>query len=885
MMALLDLGGRDWRLSNGNGSIDIVATVPGNAHSDLMAAGLIGDPNVGYNDVLTQWIASDDWRFSKEFDLPAAAISSHADLVCDGLDTVANLTLNGQALESRPPNQFLRQTWRLPAGLLRASGNELVVWLAGPVPYTAAQAASYPYEVGCASFSNGLPHANFIRKWPSDFGWDWGPAIAPTGIFRNISLRWFAYARLEDLWAEITLAEDAPRPTPSDPDRWPPVRAVGGPFKVHVSASVRCEAAGGAEVRFEVAGVAQSVEVQCERAGAVAVVSDELLVSRTAVQLWWPIGYGSQQLYPLVASLTQTAGRDYGSLSRMIGFRTVHLVRGPLPGGEEGESEYFEVNGVPIFARGASLVPLDTLETRVSDAYLESVLRSAVAANFNMVRVWGGGSYMDERFWSRCDELGLLVWLDFQFASALYPRDEAFVGSVVLEVTQQARRLVGHASLVVFCGSNEAVVGTIRQANKGGHIDLGLLRQFTADLAVLFDQGVRRALWEVAPHVSFYASSPSNDALVDEPGQNLFIHRWLDGGLDSAFDGRYGDVRHYDYYSECTDTSLYPRGRFVSEYGWQSYPSLFTLAEATSPVDWSNDSPMMNHRQRHPDGNAQLASQMSRFFDVANATFERFVFLSQAVQSLCISTQTRFYRALKQTPGAFTYGALYWQLNDVWQGQSWSSLEYGGRWKLLHYSIREAFAPLSVSIFSSAAGSSAAEVNITAVSDDTTRRNCSLQIQSWSWDGALLYHNTTRLTLQPLTAVTIWRTSVGSLTGGRARNDAAARCTLTCDVAGAPVTSTSTMLPRSFVGVPLRPPQISYPPDSFRTCGVCMVCFSLHSEALAAFVFLSTPLTGHFDQNGLLLPPGETRAMIFHSAIEVKPLDLMQSLDVQSAAG
>ena len=189
------------------------------------------------------------------------------------------------------------------------------------------------------------------------------------------------------------------------------------------------------------------------------------------------------------------------------------------------------VNGVPIFARGASVVPFDALDARLTDESLEAQIRSAAAANMNVLRVWGGGDYQRGAFWDLCDRLGILVWLDFQFASALYPRDKRFVENVIGEVTHQSRRLTGHPSLVVWCGSNEAVIGTYRQsrANVPGGVDIGNMRMYTADISALFDTGVRKALFDVNPFVSFFASSPSNDALVDDPANGLYVRLELSG--------------------------------------------------------------------------------------------------------------------------------------------------------------------------------------------------------------------------------------------------------------------------------------------------------------------------------------------------------------------
>ena len=324
-----------------------------------------------------------------------------------------------------------------------------------------------------------------------------------------------------------------------------------------------------------------------------------------------------------------------------------------------------------------------------------------------MLRVWGGGNYQSDTFWELCDELGIMIWLDFQFGGGQVPHDGAFLASVETEVRQQVRRVSHHASLVMYCGSNEGMK-TIGYSH-GSTPAPGTEGRLVAAYVALYDRVVRRTAAAEDPSRPYHDSSPSNGYMIDdtataksggEAGATLGM---LDKDWDlDPFDERYGDTRHYDYTHLCTDASVFPLGRFTSEYGWQSYPSLETLRQVSSEAlgDWHWNSTLMMERQHHPHGNPELVEQDLMFFkappdDGSADSFEAFIYQTQAVQALCIGTQATFYRAARNMSGARNnMGSLYWQLNDIWQAPSWASLEYGGSWKLLHYAIKRAYAPV-----------------------------------------------------------------------------------------------------------------------------------------------------------------------------------------------
>ena len=325
-----------------------------------------------------------------------------------------------------------------------------------------------------------------------------------------------------------------------------------------------------------------------------------------------------------------------------------------------------------------------------------------------MLRVWGGGNYQSDTFWELCDELGLMIWLDFQFGGGQVPHNGAFLASVETEVRQQVRRVSHHPSLVMYCGSNEGMK-TIGYSH-GSTPAPGTEGRLVAAYVALYDRVVRRTAAAEDPSRPYHDSSPSNGFTIDEtttrkegpPGEAAALGM-LDKDWDlDPFDERYGDTRHYDYNTLCTDASVFPLGRFTSEYGWQSYPSLETLRKVSARAlgDWHWNSTLMNERQHHPRGNPELVAQDLMFFaappdDGSADSFDAFIYQTQAVQALCIGTQASFYRAARNMSGARgNMGSLYWQLNDIWQAPSWASIEYGGSWKLLHYAIKRAYAPV-----------------------------------------------------------------------------------------------------------------------------------------------------------------------------------------------
>ncbi|NXS74680.1 MANBA mannosidase, partial [Pandion haliaetus] len=397
----------------------------------------------------------------------------------------------------------------------------------------------------------------------------------------------------------------------------------------------------------------------------------------SAVESWWPNGHGKQTGYNMTTTFLMEAGYQIEKFSKAY-FRTVELVQEPIPG-SPGLSFYFRINGRPIFIKGSNWIPADSFQDRVTYDTLWLLLKSAADANMNALRVWGGGVYEQDEFYNICDEIGIMIWQDFMFACALYPTDQHYLDSVRAEISHQ-----------VFCGDSEIWKRHVLPAPF-----FKMWSMYSDDKSQLLCEGVVFCfVFKSQEDKSrpFIASSPTN-------GLESVKEGWLS---QNPYDTHYGDTHFYDYSNDCWNWTVYPKTRFASEYGFQSWPSFSTIEKASSTEDWSYTSNFSLHRQHHENGNDQMLQQIGHHFKLPQSTdpikkFKDMIYLTQVMQAQCIKTETEFYRFSQSEiikGEGHTMGALYWQLNDIWQAPSWASLEYGGKWKLLHYFAQNFFAPL-----------------------------------------------------------------------------------------------------------------------------------------------------------------------------------------------
>jgi beta-mannosidase len=630
------------------------ARVPGGVHTDLLAAGRIPDPFVADNEQRVQWVAESDWEYRYSFACsPELLAEEQVWLVCDGLDTLSTIILNGQLL-GYTKNMFRGYQWEI-RGLLNGQGakdspqsNELLISFASPVKFGAKQQAIRPLP----GVPQAIPGGPYLRKAPCQFGWDWGPQLPPIGIWKDIRLVGYSKARIEDVHLRQEHFND----------------------QVMVSAQVSVQRWSATSLKAVVRLAAPDGTILESEAPFSSSAETVVRMPVSEPELWWPNGYGDQPLYQVEVSLHLDGSADSGPLDQrkyQLGLRTLELRQ------EEdrwGRSFVFVVNGVPIFAKGSNWIPADSFPTRLTDERLEWLIRSAADTHQNMLRVWGGGFYEDERFYKLCDRYGILIWQDFIFSCSIYPlNDPAFLENVRIEVVENVRRLRHHASLALWCGNNEMEQGWVEWNWKKAELQ---------DLKEAYNRFFHQTLpeWCAAedPDRSYWPSSPSSGTpFVDPNGQ-------------SQGDAHYWDVWHgrkpFTAYRD-----QFPR--FMSEFGFQALPPLETIRTYAQEADWNMTSYIMEQHQKNASGNGLIIAQMTDNFRMPK-DFSSMVYLSMVLQSEGIRYGVEHWRRNKERVA----GTIYWQLNDCWPVASWSSLDYFGRWKALHYAARRFYAPLMLSI-------------------------------------------------------------------------------------------------------------------------------------------------------------------------------------------
>ncbi|MGH7144481.1 MAG: beta-mannosidase [Planctomycetota bacterium] len=819
------------------------ALVPGQVQLDLLRAGLIADPYAGTNELAQRWIGLSDWAIRREFTVPLTLLGQPAvELVCEGLDTVATVTVNGKTVGAAD-NMF--RCWRFDLkSLLKPGVNTLEILFRSPVAAAARRAAQSPYPIPHQVFMHGEPNANFLRKSGTHFGWDWGPCLLPCGIWRPIRIEAYSVARL----AAVT--------------SWQ-VHHEKGAVDLHVHAFIHAAKAGEAYLTFGCcdAGEAQKVELHAgeNRIGAV------LRIARPA--LWWPAGYGAQNLCDLTVSLE--SGDSVQEKIQKIGFRRLELVREPdaaptagskAPGADgkapsadnqpPGESFFFRVNGVPIYIKGANWIPADVFDARVDRARLRNLLESARDAHLNLVRAWGGGIYEQDAFFDLCDELGLLVWQDFMFACMMYPADAEFLAGVRNEARQQIRRLMHHPSLATWCGNNEN-----EDAIKWFPESTANRDRYVVDYNRLTIDTLHAAVQQEDPTRPFWPSSPSNG-----------VHAW-----GNAQDPTRGDVHYWDVWHRGKPFSEYltVNPRFSSEFGFQSFPSLETLAPVLPESERNPTAPGMEFRQRSPRvGNKAIIEHIAQQFRLPEG-FANFIYVSQVLQALSIKTACEHWRRIKP----YCMGAVYWQLNDIWQGPSWSSLEYDGRWKMLQYFAAKFFAPFLVSAFEKDG-----KLELWATSDRPQKLSGHVAAELWSWDGKRLAEKRIAFSLKPLDSKRLHALPIDSWLVSAKTKREAAFVTLTAEAGGERSENLHFLSP--FKRVTLAQPTISV---QVKAINLREFDLTLQSDAVAPFVFLSAPKTrGRFSQNGLLLLPRQKTTLRYFAWEDADPKRFEKDLTVKS---
>lgn len=647
-----------WMLHREGETNGIPAQVPGLVQQTLLEAGVIPDPYVGTNEEDVRWVEECAWEYRVTTSVsPELLDRDRIELVFDGLDTYAEVFVNGERVLSAE-NMFRRYRADV-TGKLQLHDNAIRVVFTPPMQRNRSRVVERGHALPADNDHGEVRVAVETRKAPFQFGWDWAPRLVTMGIWRPV---WLVGSRAQAI--EGVVVRQGERT---------PERAT-----MDVRLRVRADGASGGTVELRVDGEdAARARQDVELAEGMTEVRIPLEIP--APELWWPAGHGAQRLYALNARLL-VDGDVVSSEATRFGIRDVELRQTE---DERGTAFEFVVNDRPVFLRGANYVPQDSLLTRVQPTDHRWLLEQARAANMNALRVWGGGIYEDDAFYRTCDELGILVWQDFMFACSMYPGDAAFTANVLAEVEDNVRRLQNHPSLALWCGNNEIEVGW---KNWGWQATYGYsdaeAGEMWGDYTALFHGRIPSLLTDLDPDRPYVPTSPLSNWGKPENFGHSSMHYW------GVWHGREPFANYR--------TNV---GRFMSEYGFQSFPAMATLRTFAAEDDLALDSPVMRHHQKSGIGSDLVQVHLERRYPRPR-TFDDLVYLSQLSQAYGVGLAITNHRMA----AGHCAGTLYWQLNDCWPGPSWSSIDYQGRWKKLHYTARDLFAPATVLVDEAAEG-------------------------------------------------------------------------------------------------------------------------------------------------------------------------------------
>ncbi|MCK9222425.1 MAG: glycoside hydrolase family 2 protein [Limnochordia bacterium] len=669
----VDLSGK-WQMYQERNKDQIDVEVPGDTHSALLAAGRIPDPYYGTNELDLQWIGRHDCVFTREFEVEQGLLECESVVLnCERLDTLTEIYINDQ-LVGETDNMFRRYRFEVRDYLFKGRNTIKIIFRSAELS-AIARSKEMPYPIPMNQNPVQSPHINLVRKVACHGGWDWGCCLMVAGIYDDIYLHGTSSGRINYVYTEQTHFDDY----------------------CLVDVYVEVDSLEAHATSFVVKLAGQQITQQVSLEPGFNRLRVQLRVDQP--QLWWPRGYGEQHLYDLTVCVFDEV------VQKRLGLRKLEIIN------EEddiGLSFKIRVNDVDIFAKGANWIPADALPARQTEERLDDLLTSAVKANMNIIRVWGGGQYEKDVFYQLCDEKGLLVWQDFMFACALYPATPDFLDNVRQEVLHQVKRLRDYACIALWCGNNECLGGLNWFEPSRKNRD-----RYLVDYDRLYEGTIGKAVQEADPTRLYWPSSPCG-------GPGDYSDCWHD-------DSR-GDMHYWRVWHESASFDAYYQvvPRFCSEFGYQSFPSLSTIRSYASEDQLNATSPVLEHHQRNRGGNSRIIEMQTRYFRMPEG-FAGFVYLSQVQQALAIKTAVEYWRHLRPT----CMGTIYWQLNDNWPVCSWSSLEYSGKWKLLHYMARRFYAPLMISSFEKEEG----QLEIWAVNDRTTSQQAELVVQIMDFEG------------------------------------------------------------------------------------------------------------------------------------------------------
>jgi beta-mannosidase len=797
------------------------ATVPGCVHTDLLNNKLIDDPFYRDNEGKQQWIGKTDWEYQTTFTVaPEMLKHDNIELVFEGLDTYANIFLNDASLLNTD-NMF--RTWRVDCKrLLNPGANTLRIRFRSPINEVLPIMAKMNYELPAGN-DQGEKTSPYTRKAPYQFGWDWGPRLITSGIWRPVSLQAWGSARVADLHI-------LPRKITAD--------------AANLTADIEVVASANASATIVVDNLTDK-SVAARRnltltPGANRVTLD-FVIPRPA--LWWPNGLGAHPLYTFKARL-MIDGQLADQTTMRTGLRALELRQQP---DESGKSFTFLINGVPVFAKGGNWIPADSFPTRITKNKYRQLLESVHDTNMNMLRVWGGGIYESNDFYDLCDEMGILVWQDFMFGCSLYPGDQAFLDNVRQEAIDNVKRLRNHPSIVIWVGNNEIESGW----NHWGWKEK-LPATLWDDYLKIFYGVLPEVCDSLDPSRPYWPSSPSSNLEDDPESQKM------------------GDLHYWQVWHASAPFTEYEKQfpRFMSEYGFQSFPQAETVSTYTAPADRDIKSPVMMAHQRHPRGNQLIREYMLREYPEPK-DFDSFLYVSQVLQAEGIKIGAEHLRRIMP----HNMGSLFWQIDDCWPVASWSSIDYTGRWKALQYYARRFYSEILVSPHEENGA-----LNLFVVSDRLQPAAAQLNVSLLDFEGHTLWSQQQDIEVAALNSKSYLTVPISTMLAGK---DAKAVFLFTEVLVGGQPVSSNEHFFAAYKNLSVPQPQISV--DAVRTRPGFKV--TLSSDKLARAVYLSVRNhAGFFADNYFDLIPGKKVAVEFRTNAAMALSEFRRQLRIRSLA-
>lgn len=821
----------NWTFSQAGKNEWLPATVPGTVHTDLMANGKIEDPFYRLNERDVQWIDKVGWEYKTTFFVDAAILNKAvAELEFEGLDTYAEVSVNGNVVLNAD-NMF--RTWKADIKkYLKEGDNELHILLRSPITEGIKKYDAQGFEIPVSDndlAAIGQVEGNkkvsvYTRKAGYHFGWDWGPRLVTSGIWRPVTLKAWDRTKIEDLQI--------------------------------IQNSVNEEKATLTAV-FEVNGVVDG-------AAHIAVLNDGKMLANKKIelkkgvekytldfqilnpQLWWTNGLGEQHLYNITGEINVGGGVD--AKTDRIGIRTLELVREK---DADGTSFYFKLNGHPVFMKGANYIPNDVFLPRLTEENYRKVVETARISNNNMLRIWGGGVYEDDKFYDLCDEAGILIWQDFMFACAMFPGDEAFLDNVKHEAIDNVKRLRNHPSMGLWCGNNE-----ILAAWKGWGWEKAEMAKNPENAAKIwkayediFHKVLADVVAEYDPQRSYWSSSPSSGPGIPADLKNGDEHYWLVWWGKAPFQ---------------TYATHLPR--FMSEYGFQSFPEIATVRKYALPEDYDIFSEVMKSHQRSSIGNGTIEFYMLQEYNKPK-DFESFLYVNHVLQAEGIKFGLEGHR--RAMP--FCMGSLYWQINDCWPVASWSSTDYYQKWKALQYYVKKGFEPVLVSPFTQGD-----TLKVDVINDKLEPIDAELNLKLMNFGGKVIWENNKPITVPANTNTSFFEVNKAAFLAEN--GNLADQVVLVCEL----IENENVISKNSLFFKPFKELKIENPKVSFEIAGAAGgFDITVKTDKLAKNVYLQIgDEEGFFSDNYFDLLPGES--VIIHLQTELSEEKLKEVLTLRT---